>query len=73
MEIKKVITIAVIVFIIGLVLGLGIGASQSLNWCVGTALNFLEDEGIILNISEEELIWAINNYKYDIGQCYPPE
>ena len=50
--------------------GMGIGASQSLDWCVGIGLHFLKANNINITIDEQSIRAGIESYRNQINYCF---
>lgn len=66
----KVFLIILVFFMLGATLSYGVGYSKgsydTLKWGIGTAKNFMN-----IDVDTDKLAYAIEQYKYEIGRCYP--
>ena len=70
-RIAIVLVTAIIFLLIGTLIGVGIGISQTADWMYERGVHFLEIKGYELDVDEDELNYAVNKYKDYLTIKYP--
>ena len=66
---KKIIVMAVLLFIAGMAVGYNLGFISALRFAVELGVHFLEAKGINLDINENMVAMALYQWKGQIGGC----